>query len=715
MARLSTFELYQRASDFVRSANFPAYDTPDFLAGYFDRYRAELLRLGISYYDEDTDTEIARVVDHLYKAENISHVPSPTAPFGTVDDGRYRDSLLLIIKRASDPTRTLNIFYEICVDIAVTLTRHMQEFAVSPQPFETFQAQLIDLIKEPHKAILETYIQVFDSRACELGLFAQQRERLLSNQNALRVRYPKLAKAKLVTPELLDAEPKESAYAFLNGTCLLPIFFHTLKFEAQELKIPEETRFSHTHLLGGTGHGKSTLLCYQFLTDVIQDDPPALIVVDGKGTFVQQLQRFKFFEPGTEFSERLVILNPQDALFPPALNMFAQLRRHGSYPEQIRRQIENNTISLFGYIFSAQDFELTEKQATCLSYCVRLLFSMTPTPTIHTLLDLMSDPIMPKTGGVPDSSPFKPFIEAQPPIMRRFMTELFYHPTEYSDTKRQIQNRIYSLLENPAFSAMFSTAERKIDLFDIIQNRKVLLCDCSVGVLGEKAAPLLGRYIISLTLAAAYERIAIPKSEWHPAHLVVDEAQMFVDEARTQPLLQQAREFNLGVCLSHQKLDDLTPKLQATLASNTLIKFAGGTSSSDAAQMAREMNCDAAFIMNQRKTGTHTHFASYVRGYTDKPISIPFELGVLDAEPKMSEAAYAKLIDRNRRLLSSPQQPSAPSIAKEAPMRPTTLHVSREPAPPSPQRTPPVTPATSAQKPAAAPEELDDWSTDWRA
>jgi hypothetical protein len=307
-----------------------------------------------------------------------------------------------------------------------------------------------------------------------------------------------------------------------------------------------------------------------------------------------------------------------------------------------------------------------------------------PSPTLQTLLDLLSDPVEnPKTGGIRPDSAFKPFIDRLDPHHQDFMRGLFYHPTEYTETKRQLRNRIYSLLKHPSFAAMFLTKERRLDLFDIIQNRKILLVNASPAAIGETGAQLLGRYIIAQALTSAYGRLSVPKSAWAPAHLIVDEAQMFIDEDKTQPLLQQAREFNLGVTLAHQKLADLTPKLIATVAANTSIRYVGGISASDAAFMAKNMHCETDFIMAQRKSGTETHFATYVRGYTERAVSLSVPLGVIDKQPKMTRAQEAALIARNRTLIgvrpaqeraetSQPvQQPSAPPARAQRPPEPS--------------------------------------------
>jgi len=562
-------------------------------------------------------------------------------------------------------------FTEACVglnDLFTDLFR-LSPDGVYDKPGDT-SIHLFELMREPSRVINHVFKAIIEVPSVEgVDTLPKLRDDLYRNMFVASGHDPEKMRQASENLKFIAAPDSklpldEQVATYLGGTPFEEFFTMPIPFE-----IPERIRFEHTHVLGGSGHGKTTLLTHQIFEDLKKDNPPALIVVDGKGTFVKELQQLEIIGA----SDRLITINPQDILFPPALNMFAP--RFDSAPAEMAQKLENNTISNFEYIFGARDFKLTAKQATCLAYCVRLLLSFRPVPTIHTLLDLMGDPIA-KGGGVPATSRFKAHIDKQTPIVQRFFNDLFYHPTEYGETKRQIQNRVFDLLEHPAFAAMFSTTECKLDLFDVIQNRKILLVDSSPSSLGEKAAPLLGRYIIALTLSAAYARLGLPRSEWHPAYLIVDEAQMFVDEEKTQPLLQQAREFNLGVTLAHQKLADLTPTLTATLAANTSIRYVGGVSALDAAFMARNMGCEPEFIMGQRKTATHTSFACHVRGYTERAVSLTTKLGILQAAPQMTDTAQRRFVERNRLAVaasaipdtSPPPPPPAAPIPEPAPV-----------------------------------------------
>ena len=327
----------------------------------------------------------------------------------------------------------------------------------------------------------------------------------------------------------------------------------------KEKPIPLDYRFDHTHILGSSGQGKSSLIIDQFLKDIKDPRNPAIVILDPKGTMVNQLRRIDeigFTSPPTrDRNDRLVIIDP--TLFTPALNMFAPPKRE--YPPEIAQQLENNALSLFQYVFSSKGSALTDKQLTCFSFAVRLVLTI-PDATIRTFLNLMNDKPISKIGGMRPDSPFKPFIDKLGETPRRFFYDSFYDITEYAATKDQIATRVYGMLHYTVFDKMFSTPKNNIDMFDHLQKGRIVLISSPKSILGAEGSQLFSRYMVALTLQAAFERITIPKYQWHPALLVIDEAQDVIDEDKTQDLLQQAREFKLGVTIAHQQIKGKSPR-----------------------------------------------------------------------------------------------------------------------------------------------------------
>jgi hypothetical protein len=656
MTALSTQKLYERACEKVAEANFPDYEGTRFLEVYFTLYRQALSEAGLHPLDNDINTELARIIDNLYLDERLDCVPEPSALVGTIDDGRYRDQLLLIIKRASDPTETLATFFDVVVEVAVNFTNHLQKYATVAPPFGSYDAELIDLIPDPHGAILAMYLPLFNEKARELGLFAAQRAQILSNEANVIDQNPKLKKARVPTPALHGAQPKESVRLYLRGTRLSPIFSHKVSFQGPEFEIPRATRFEHSHIVGGSGAGKTTLIQKMVLDDLAYDDPPAMVIIDPKGLLVERIQKLALFDPTNgRLKDRLVIIDPtHDAA--PALNMFHPASKSGRMQTaSVRRQIENQAISNFGYVFSSVGSKLTDKQSVPFTFLIRLLFTV-PDATILTLLALLDDP----AEKLPESK-FAQYIGKLDAITRGFF-ENEYYERNFANTRKEIKARLYSVLMRPEFVDMFSAPERKLDMFECLQKKKIVLVNTAMSALGTEGSSLLGRYIITLTLNAAFERIAIPPKEWTAAFLIIDEFQEFADEQKTPELLRLAREYNLGVVLAHQQMHsaEFSDALRNSISTNTSIKYAAAVEGVDLAYVARDLRCDQSFLTAQRRTGTDAQFACFVRNLTDQAISVSVPLGNMQDQPQMTKAAHEKLLRLNAEMLSAPIRTSAP-------------------------------------------------------
>ena len=433
----------------------------------------------------------------------------------------------------------------------------------------------------------------------------------------------------------------------------------------REKPIPFEYRFDHTHIIGGTGQGKSSLIITQFIRDILdEENRPSVVVVDPKGTMVEDLRTLTNFEPRAQGQgycyKRLVMIDP--TLYPPALNMFAPPKR--KYEKHVAQQIEDNTISLFQYVFSSKGSALTDKQQTCFAFAVSLMLTI-PNATIHTFLDLMNDKPVQKIGGMRPDSPFKPYINRLGPTAKRFFYDSFYDITEYGGTKDQIATRLYGMLRHSTFDAMFSTTENKIDMFRHLQDGDIVLISSPKAVLGTEGSQLFSRYMVALTLQAAFERLTIKRDTWHPALLVIDEAQDVMDEVKTQELLQQARQFKLGVTVAHQQIrPQLTEALFSTISANTRIKYAAARSYEVAAPMARDMFCEPEFLM-QRPVG---EFACFVGGMTQHPFIVQVPLDYVINLPKMHPTHFEQLVQDMRKKYGVTEEEVKEEIA------PVTVH-----------------------------------------
>lgn len=642
-----TAQIQAAADQRVIAANFPEGDAfaQSYIRRLYDAWRPELP-------SPDIFETLGEIAETLYEAEGLNN-PLPPAPIvNGIEEGRHRDRLLAHMRKCQDAPGTLATFTD-------TLSRSLTGFrdalpplaCVTPQEFIAEDRQplatvpVIDVLPDVGGVVLDMTSPFFAETVGDLDLFTDLRRQLDRNVTRASAGTPG---NKIVLSTQHKGSPHEIVHLYLQGTP-----FERL-FEAQvPFSFADERRFEHMHVIGGSGHGKTQLLQHLILQDLQRDEPPALIVIDSQGDMLRKIQQLDLFTH-SPLAGRLVIIDPEDVEHPPALNMFDMTNaRLAGYSLAHREQIEAGVIELYNYIFGALAAELTQKQSTAFAYVSRLMLSM-PGATIHTLRELMED-------GAPsiERSPFAEHIVRLDPTAQAFFQNQFFSRA-FSQTKQQIARRLYGVLQVPAFDRMFSAPRNKLDMFEAIQQGRIILVNTSKALLKTDASALFGRYMIALAMKAAFERVAVTNR--NPAFLIVDEAAEYFDE-NLEALLSQARKFNMGVLFAHQHLDQLSPALRSSVAANTSIKLAGGIADRDARALAPDMRTTAEFISSTRKYPDATEFACYIRNVTDNAVRLQIPFGTLEAAPCMSSEQAAELLAQNRARYAAHPDTARPAAA----------------------------------------------------
>lgn len=539
-------------------------------------------------------------------------------------------------------------------------------FAQEPQP-NTLQVPLFALIGDfPNMLdqLCGLFIQAGENATWGNRTFYRLRTQLHQNiLDASGIRENTKVPKEIVLPSEAAADgarPDQIVAIYLKETPLAKVLSMALPFS-----VPDSAREEHTMIVAGSGAGKTTLIQQIILDDLDRPDPPPMVIIDPKGEFVKRIAHLDIFHPDTgRLRDRLIYLDP-NATPPPALNLFAPNER--SYSDYDRQDVESELIEDFGYVFSTIGNPLTAKQQVPFNFCVRLLFK-TPGATISTFMELLSDeakfPKDPVRSA--EHSPFAHIIARLDPLSNQFFTREFY-ASNFNETKDQLRARLYSVLGQPRLAAMFSSRYRQLDLYHSMQNKKIVLVNAAVGTPGSEASQLLSRYILTLTVNAAFEQAkTLPKEKWKTAYLICDEFHLFADEFKTPKMLQLGREYRLGILMAFQQMHGkpFTEDLRTALSTNTSVKYASSPEGSDIGYVARDLRTDDAFVRAQTKTRTTGRFACFVRGLLDQPVAITVPFGNIQAQPQMDDEAFAKLLHINRHRLSAPALPAPPERPK---------------------------------------------------
>jgi hypothetical protein len=415
---------------------------------------------------------------------------------------------------------------------------------------------------------------------------------------------------------------------------------------------PIEVRCSHTHIVAGSGHGKTQLIQNMVMRDLgnVKYGKQSIVIIDSQGDMIRKLLHMRDFAPPSNLSERLVFIDPTDIETPPCLNLFDFGQgRLKAYSEVQQEQLVNGAVSLYEYLFGALlGAELTQRQGVFFRYLARLMM-VVPGGTIYTLMDFMEHPE--KTHEYLSKLNFS---------TQKFLTTQFCSPS-FETTRRQITMRLWGVLSNATLARMFSHPHNKLNLFEAMNNGSIILINTAKEHLKQEGCEIFGRFMIALITQATQERATIrDENKRMPTFVYIDEAQDYFGEGGDSvldQLISQGRKYRVGVTLAHQALGQLNRRLLATITSSTATKIVGGLSTRDTDEFAREMQTTTEAMQQvMRKYEDHSDFVGFTRNGTPPLSRMSVSFGDLERYPKITDASYEKLLEANRLRYCAPAE-----------------------------------------------------------
>lgn len=594
-------------------------------------------------------TAAANVTLNLIQDEFFSFVPAQAMDRSTRLSAVEAPKLKRILERKQHFLNDADHIFQIgCRKVTVILSSLLDLLPKSVKTSEDtddqsipmcFHVDLIDIIDHPRMAVEGTFSTFFDKDVYDAKLFEELRAQFEHNV-AVASGYdpngPTVSDKQIVMPtEAKGKTPSEIASLYLQETPFEDFFVYPLP-----LHIPDQARFEHCHILGGTGHGKTQCLQFLLHEDLTRaaGEPLSVVVIDSQGDLIRKISKSTLFDPTDEKSlaDRFILIDPSDIEHPPALNLFdAGLERLATYTPHQRELAFNSLVDIYGRFFGALlGAELTARQNTLFRYLARLMLTIEGA-TIHTLIGLMDD-----------VGPFKGYIEKLDPTARRFFEQEFSRKGFYA-TRQQIKQRLYAVLSIPTFDRLFSTPKSKVNFFDAFNSGKIILINTAKDLLKTDGTAIFGRFILALIEHAVMERANLAEDKRTPVFLYLDEAQDYFDET-VETLLVQSRKYNVGLTLAHQSLAQLSPRLKAVFLGNTTIKLAGGVSDSDARAMAPDMHTTPDVLLSMKKRQDASDFALSIRNLTSHAVRVSVPLGYLEEMPSLEPPQYEALLTLNR-------------------------------------------------------------------
>jgi hypothetical protein len=332
---------------------------------------------------------------------------------------------------------------------------------------------------------------------------------------------------------------------------------------------PQDARH-HLYVIGKTGSGKTTLLRNLLIQHACAGRGFALI--DPHGDLAEEiLQHIPMHR-----ADDLVYFNPADLEYPIGVNLIGQV------PPDDRHLVASGIVSALKSIWG--ELSWGPRMEYILYNAVAALLDCENT-TLLGLPRLLTDPA------------YREWVvrQVKDPVIRAFWVTEFaaYDERFMREAIAPIQNKIGQFLASPPVRNILGQVKSKIDFRFMMDTGRMFIANLSKGRLGEDKANLLGSLVVTQFQLAAMSRATMAEESRRDFFLLIDEFQNFTTDAFAS-VLSEARKYHLCLTLSHQYIDQLTPKVRSAVLGNVggVISFRIG--STDAEILTREFGGDYA-------------------------------------------------------------------------------------------------------------------------
>ena len=310
-----------------------------------------------------------------------------------------------------------------------------------------------------------------------------------------------------------------------------------------EVKLTDEMRLRHTHIIGATGVGKSTLIANMLIEDMKQGNGCALF--DPHGDIVEDVMA----RVPEHRKDGVILIDPSDSEYAIGFNLL------GATTDAEKIVLSSDLVSSF------------KRHATAWGDNMSAVLSN----AINTFLESSRDGTLIE---------LKRFL-LEEKFRNEFLTSVddpsihYYWNNEYAMVRKGIApllTRIDTFLRPKILRYMLAQTQG-VDFRACIEEKKIVLVKLSQGLIGEENSFLLGSIFLSKFNQVAQGRQSLPKQDRHPFYIYLDEFQNFITPSITR-ILSGARKYGLGLVLAHQELAQIDDtKTLNSVISNPYIRI----------------------------------------------------------------------------------------------------------------------------------------------
>lgn len=326
----------------------------------------------------------------------------------------------------------------------------------------------------------------------------------------------------------------------VESECQVTLGENIYRQRVSSVGLSADQRRRHVYVVGGTGSGKTTLLKRQVLADL--EEGRGLAVIDPHGDLatdiLAQLPQKRqgdliYFNPMNQESR----LGLNLLSLPPNLEGFALAQAKDLRTEAL--------ISVLRKVFKVERDDIGHRVEYVLRNTIHTSFSVME-PNLFTLFRLLNDRAY-------NHSVVR---YLKDPYLKMFWQQEIARAGGMQRVKMQagVTSKIGRFLFSQSVKESFNaTSEECLNFSDILNNRQVLICNFSKGLLGEDASQLFCATVLAQIQLAALEQAVRPPTDRPDFYLYVDEFQHFATSSFSE-MLAEARKYGLHLIMAQQSL-----------------------------------------------------------------------------------------------------------------------------------------------------------------
>ncbi|MEK7138232.1 MAG: type IV secretion system DNA-binding domain-containing protein [Patescibacteria group bacterium] len=332
--------------------------------------------------------------------------------------------------------------------------------------------------------------------------------------------------------------------------------------------VKRKDRRQHMYVVGKTGTGKTALLHNMVVQDITNGE--GVCVVDPHGEFVESLLSMI----PEERAKDVIYFNPADTDYPLGFNPLEL--PDSKYKHLAASGLMAIFTKIWANVWSAR-MEYIMNNAV-------LALLETPGSTLLGVTRILVDKDFRQ----------KIIANVKDPVVKAFWVNEYeaWRDQFRNEAIAPIQNKVGQFLSTDLIRNVVGQPTSTIDIFDIMNTRKIFLVNVSKGRIGEDNSALLGAMLITKIQLSAMERVRIDEEARADFYLYVDEFQNFATDSFAG-ILSEARKYRLNLILAHQYIGqlvtDVSTKVRDAVFGNcgTMLFFRIGAT--DAEFLEKEM------------------------------------------------------------------------------------------------------------------------------